>query len=66
MKRFFLLFAFLSIIFSANTRADEKLNLTPVPKQITMGSGKVTIPQESLVIYSGNLDKESAQEATTF
>ena len=66
MKRFFLLFALLSIIFSANTRADEKLNLTPVPKQITMGTGKVTIPQESLVIYRGNLDKEIAQEARAF
>ncbi|MBR5893531.1 MAG: beta-N-acetylhexosaminidase [Bacteroidaceae bacterium] len=66
MKRLFLLFALLSIIFSAKTRADEKLNLTPVPKQITMGTGKVTIPQEELIIYTGNLDKDIAQEANAF
>ena len=66
MKRAFILFALLSIIFSAVTKADEKLNLTPVPKQITMGTGKVTIPQESLVIYRGNLDKEIVQEARAF
>lgn len=65
MKKSLLLLAFLSIVFSVSIRADEKINLTPVPKQITMGEGIVTIP-EQLTIYIGGLDETCANEAYKF
>ena len=64
MKRATLLLVF-GLILCVGIKANEQLNLTPVPKQLTMGRGNVTIPKE-LTIYIGNLDDEIVNEANKF
>ncbi len=45
--------------------ASEKINLTPTPKQMTVGEGELVIPQ-SFTIATGTLSEECCYEAEKF
>ena len=65
MKRFFslLLLALLCLPFAA--LADSEVNLTPLPRQMTKGEGRLVLPQ-SFVISTGSLADSLAAEAVKF
>ncbi len=47
------------------TMADSRVNLTPVPMKMTVGDGKLTLP-ESFIISTGDLNADAATEAIKF
>ena len=63
MKKSVLLL-FMILIGLPMAKADSKINLTPVPKQMTVGNGNLTLPQEFAISTNGISD--AAAEATKF
>ncbi len=64
-KRNKLFFLLITLCIPLCTLADNTINLTPLPKQITTGSGNLTIPT-SFTIATGDLDEASSNEADKF
>ena len=65
MKKIALLLLMLIVGMPMTTKADSKINLTPVPKHMTVGEGKLILP-ESFTISTGDLEAELAAEGTKF
>ena len=65
MKKIALLLLMIFVGLPMATRADSKINLTPVPKQMTTGEGKLVLPQ-SFTISTGNLEAVEAAEGARF
>ena len=65
MKKITLLLLVILIGLPIGVFADSKINLTPVPMQMTVGEGKLILP-ESFTISTENLEDEFVAEATKF
>ncbi|MBR3883136.1 MAG: beta-N-acetylhexosaminidase [Bacteroidaceae bacterium] len=65
MKTTKLLTLLLSLCFPLLILANNSINLTPTPKQMTVGEGKLTLPN-SFVIETGNLEDVHCNEAQKF
>ena len=65
MKRFTLSLLALLLCLPMAMRADNEINLTPVPMKMTKGTGTLTLPQ-SFTIATGNIGEENAAEAEKF
>ena len=65
MKRFTLLLLAIIIGLPMVAMADSRINLTPVPKKMTVGSGTLVLP-ESFTIATGELPDSLAGEAVKF
>ena len=65
MNRLTLSILMLLICLPMAMKADSEINLTPVPKKLTKGTGTLVLPQ-SFTIATGDLDDEYAAEATKF
>ncbi|MBR4848484.1 MAG: family 20 glycosylhydrolase [Bacteroidaceae bacterium] len=65
MKKIALLLLAIIIGLPTIATADSKINLTPVPKQMTVGEGKLVLPK-SFTISTGDLDADLAAEGTRF
>ena len=65
MKKITLLLLVILIGLPIGVFADSKINLTPVPMQMTVGEGKLILP-ESFTISTGSLEDELVAEATKF
>ena len=65
MKKITLLLLVILIGLPIGVFADSKINLTPVPKQMTVSEGKLVLPQ-NFTISTGDLDADLAAEGTRF
>ncbi len=65
MKKVTLLLLAIFISLPMFTKADNSINLTPVPKSITVGNGTLTLPQ-SFTIATGELPDSLSAEAVKF
>ena len=65
MKKFTLLVLAIIMCIPMVMRADNEINLTPVPMKMTKGIGTLTIPQ-SFTISTGELDETGVAEAHKF
>ena len=65
MKKMTLLLFVILIGLPIGVFADSKINLTPVPMQMTIGEGKLVLP-ESFTISTENLEEELSNEAVKF
>ena len=65
MKKVTLLLLAIFISLPMFTKADNSINLTPVPKSMTVGNGTLTLPQ-SFTIATGELPDSLSAEAVKF
>ena len=65
MKNLFLGLCLLAITASVNVRAQDFINLTPKPKQMTAKSGELVLP-DRFAISTGDLPEETVAEARKF
>ena len=65
MKKFTLLLTTMLFGLTLGVAAADGINLTPVPKSMTIGTGKLTLPA-SFTIAANGLDESSAAEAQKF
>ena len=65
MKKITLLLLVILIGMPIGILADSRINLTPVPMQMTVGEGKLILP-ESFTISTGDLEEGAVAEAVKF
>lgn len=65
MKRFILSLSFLCLCIAAQISANSTINLTPLPKSMTVGSGRLTLPA-SFGICTEGLSDDIVAEAAKF
>ena len=65
MKKFTYLLLFALLCIPVAIQANSDINLTPVPKKMTVGAGKLVLPQ-SFTISTGTLPDSLSREAVKF